>query len=349
MAKTSIETSNALRVQVWHEKLFRDMRIDTFFSKFMSKEKNALIQEKTDLSGDKPGDKVTFGLVARLYGAGRTSRQTLEGNEEALKDYNFDVELEEYVHGVRDRGPLDRKRPIYNMDSEAKEALQIWGSEKVDRLCFSAITATPTEVWYPNSSGVMTLQTTPATAIAGLHATNSLLSNLNHISLIKTWAKTGGNMANATSYTRSKIQPIRYGGKDYYILLVHPDVLYDMKSTSEYKQLNREAQERGKDNPLFTGAEFAYDGVIVYEHELIPIATDGGGSTVPYAKCVFGGAQALCAAWGKRPQIVADEFDYVREHGFSIQMMFGVEKPKFNSKDFGSVGVYFSRPKVSDA
>jgi hypothetical protein len=55
----------------------------------------------------------------------------------------------------------------------------------------------------------------------------------------------------------------------------------------------------------------------------------------------------LCWAWGKRPEVVEEEFDYQNEMGHAIGMIAGVKKSKFNSLDYGSLGVYFSRTNVS--
>ena len=61
------------------------------------------------------------------------------------------------------------------------------------------------------------------------------------------------------------------------------------------------------------------------------------------------GEQALAWAWGARPKVVAEEFDYQREHGFAVSMMSAVEKPVFNSLDYGSIGIYTSRTQIGDA
>ena len=88
--------------------------------------------------------------------------------------------------------------------------------------------------------------------------------------------------------------------------------------------------------------------VIVHAHENCAIGTDAGsGSNVPWSKGVFLGAQALCWAWGKRPQVIEEAFDFQNEIGFGIDMIAGVAKSKYNNIDYGSLGVYFSRTNVS--
>jgi N4-gp56 family major capsid protein len=313
---------------------------ESYFARFLGKDEGSVLQEKTQLEKQK-GDKITFGLIQRLDGAGVTGTQPLEGNEEELETYDFNVELELYRHAVRTRGSLDEKRPVWDMPSEARSALKVWGTEKIDALTFAALQLAPSKIFYNNSSAVLTATTVEATAKSALtNATNSLLT-LDTITKIKTWARTGGNR------TQTPIRPVRIDGKEFYIMLVHPDVFADIKMTSEYKQANREARERGQDNPLFRNADFVWDGVIVHEHENVSIATDGGAGSQAFARNLFLGAQAGCWAWGKRPYTIERDFDYGEKKGYSWNMMAGVKKSTFNSKDYGVLSVYSTRTNIS--
>jgi N4-gp56 family major capsid protein len=341
MGKTTFSSSDNLTVKLWSERLFRDVRIESYFDRFMGEGAKSLVQVNTDLTKSK-GDNVTFGLRERLAGDGVTSGQALEGNEEALSFYDFDVSLEEYAHAVRDRGPLDRQRPQFDLDSEARDALKVWGSEKIDKLCFDALAETPTRVFYSTDGSTPATTATAATASGALTSSSKLFPDL--LSYAKAWAMTGGNR------TQTPLRPVKIEGKDYLVVLIHPDVMYDLFTDSTFEQARREAEVRGSDNPLFTGAKAIWNGMIIHEHENVAIGTDAGsGSDVPWAKCSIMGQQALCWAWGKRGKLVAEEFDYQREHGFAWSMMSGVEKPKFNSLDYGSVGLYVARTQISDA
>jgi N4-gp56 family major capsid protein len=332
MSKTTVETSNALRVQAWEKELFEDtMKESYFMPRFSGEGRGNIMQVKSNLEGG-PGDKCTFGLISRLAGAGVTSRQTLEGNEENLQDYSFNLELEEYAHAVRDAGPLDRKRPIYDMDNEARDALQVWMSEKIDSLAFTALENSPTKILYGGD----------ATSTADIEAADLITPGL--LSKTKAWAMTGGNRS------QTPIRPVSIGGKKYYVFLTHPDSTYDLKTDSTYAQARREAEVRGSENGIFSGALGVWDGVIVHEHENVGIVTNwGAGANIAGVKSSFMGEQALAWAWGARPKVNAQEFDYGREHGFAISMMSACEKPVFNSLDYGSIGIYTSRTQIGDA
>ncbi len=328
MAKTTVATGNALTKKLWEEELFRDTLKEAYFSRFMGSGSDSLVQVKTELLKSK-GDQITFGLSTRLTGTGVISGQTLEGQEEKLTFYDFNVALERYRNAVRDAGALDRQRPIYDMDEEARTAIKGWGSEKIDQLCFDAITVSPTKIFYGGN----------ATSTADIDATDVITPSL--ISKIKAYAKTGGNR------TYIPLRQIKIKGKLYYILLVHPEVIYDLSQDAAWAQAAREALPRGEDNPLFTGADYLWDGVLIHSNEKVPILSTWGAGTIHGAKCVFMGAQCLCWAWGERPSVVEEEFDYQEEHGFAWRVTCGTEKPVFNGLDYGSFGVYVSCTDVT--
>jgi N4-gp56 family major capsid protein len=331
MAKTSVATDNALTQKLWDEQLFRDTKKESYFDRFMAKGPNSIVQVKTALE-KKKGDKITFGIRMRLSGAGQTEGGVLEGNEEKLTTYDHSITLGRYRHAVRDAGELDRQRPIYDMDDEARQALSDWGSEKIDQLAMDALVASPSKIFYGGTA------TSTATVTAAGLITPAIISK------IRVWALTGG------ARSQTPLRPIKINGKKYFVLLVHPDVMYDLKQDSTFAQARREALERGKDNPIFSGSEAMWDNVVVHEHENVPIVTNwGSGSNVAGAKCSLMGAQSLVWAWGKRPKVVAKTFDYDEEHGFGWGMTSKVNKPVFNSLDYGSIAVYVARTQISDA
>lgn len=348
MAKTTFATNDALTKKAWEEKLFRDSVKESYFSKFVSSGSDTIVSEKSQLSKDK-GDEITIGLRTKLQGAGVTEGQILEGNEEKLQTYSMKILLKQYRHAVRDDGAMSRKRVMFEIGAESQSALKDWMSEKVDQLHFDELgigagsTANPSKIFYKTGASTFLSTGTAATAKSALVAADSKLT-LNFLSYLKTWALTGGGR----SYI--PLRPVKVEGKPYFVLLTHPDAVFDLRSTSEFQQAMREAEIRGKENPLFTGAVAIWDGVVVHAHENAAIAADAGsGSNVPWVKSVLLGAQALCVAYGKRPEVIQKTFDYDNEEGYATGIIMGVKKSIFNSLDYGSLGVYLSRTNVAGA
>jgi len=348
MAKTQVGSTDDVTRIAWEEKLFRDTLKDIFFMVFHGKS-DSMVHEKTDpkgtqKQGSQPATQVVFTLRQRQTGSGVTSRQTLEGNEESLTTFSHTLSLEEYANAIRDAGPLDRMRPFYKMDEESRTGIKDWGAEKQDELHFDAIQTSPTRVFAPTQAAPYI--TTPL-ASAKTALTTSDKPTPEFLSKLRVYARTGG------ARTIIPLRPVRVPGfnKDLYVFLTHDDAVYDFVQDSKMQQNLREARERSKNHPLFMGAVgYTTDGVVIFGHENMNIGLNAGaGSNVPFAQGAFMGAQALVFAWGMRPKVVSKNFDYDREHGHSWQVISKVEKPVFDSEDYGSFGVIVNRTSISDA
>jgi N4-gp56 family major capsid protein len=336
MGKTTFSTSDALTKKLWDEKLFRDTVKESYFSRFMGE--GSIVTVKNELTKSK-GDEITFGIRMRLSGAGVTDGQILEGAEESLTTYSDKVTLHQYRHAVRDNGALDRQRAMFSIDEESRSALADWGTEKIDQLAFDAILDSPTLIFYKTSAGSLSTATA-STAKTALTAADGKLTPA-MVSYMKAYAKTGGGR------TYVPLRPVKVNGKEHYVLLVHPDALYDLKIDPTYQQYLREAEVRGSENPLFKGSVAIIDGVVIHEHENCTIANDGGSGSVAWSKGVFMGQQALMWAWGQRVETVQKNFDYENEHGYAWGIIAGTNKPVFNSLDYGSFGVYLARTDIA--
>jgi N4-gp56 family major capsid protein len=341
MAFNNFATSDPLAKKAWDEELFRDVNKESFFAPLESTSGDNIVHVKTQLEKGR-GDKITFPLRMRLTGEGVGEGQQLEGNEEALSLYNFDMSLSEYRHATKVERGISDLRVAFSITDEARQAIKDWGVEKIDKLKFDALFGgTPSKVFYRLAAdGTTVANASEATAKAGINSTNSRLT-ADFLRELKTWARTnraGGQVP---------LRPIKISGKDHYLFLCHDDALTDLKKDSKYESYVREAADRGKENPLFTGATAIIDGVVIRSHENCPVALDGGGASVPWTQAAFMGAQSLLWAWGKRPETIMDEKDYKKFLGYGIEFICKAARPVFNSKDYGSMRVYLARGNYS--
>lgn len=338
MAETTVASGSALRKKLYDEKLFRDVVKESYWARFMGRSSKAACHVKTDLEASQ-GDEIVYPLRMRLTGQGVEDDAILEGNEEDLTLYSDSLVLKQYRHAVKDNGAMTRKRTAFDIEKESELALMDWGNEKIDALCFAAILDSPTKVFYRNSTGAVAADSA-ANAKTGLTLGSSKINTV-LLSALKAWAKTGGGR----SYV--PIRPLKVDGVNYYTYLTHPDALHDFEQDSTYQSAMREAYDRGKDNPLFRGSFAIWKNVVIHEHENCTTATDGGGSTVPWNKGVFFGAQGLLWAFGERPTMLKKNFDYENKKAMKWGVIAKSKKPVFNSLDYGSVGVYVERTNIS--
>lgn len=344
MSKTVIATAATIAKKVYDEKVFRDTLKDSFFgSKMMSGNGSKPVYTKDDLEKGK-GESIIFALRMRATGVGVSGEATLEGNEESLTTYSLTVTLDQYRHAIRDEGKLTRQRPAFDLEDEMTMAIKDWGTEKIDALCFDYLgisdnaVSDPTKVFYKTSAGV--LAGSASTAKTALTAADSKITPA-LLMAVKAWSKTGGGRAYVP------IRPIMSEGRGLLFAVSHPDAFYDMKIDSTYQQFMRDAEVRGKDNPLFTGAIAVIDNVVLHENEKCNVATDGGGASVAWTKASVFGQQALCWAWGERPKVIERDFDYGQELGKAWGIIAGLKRSAFNSLDYGSVGLWLARSNIA--
>ena len=117
----------------------------------------------------------------------------------------------------------------------------------------------------------------------------------------------------------------------------------------------RHAQDRDKNNPLFTGSTVKIDGIYLHEFRHVPNTAGlasgskwGAGSNVDGCQVLFCGAQALGMADIGAPEWVEKGFDYENQQGISVGKILGFLKPQFGSiyesttaaEDFGVISCY---------
>ena len=150
-----------------------------------------------------------------------------------------------------------------------------------------------------------------------------------------------------------KIQPVKIDGKNHYVLFIHPWQAFDLKNNATFAQAQREAQQRGNDNPIFTGALGVWDGVIIHEHEYVPHILAATSTAMNFQAAASGtqfisgvhvfrallcGQQAaVFAQTGESMSMVEESFDYKNKVGYATGLIGGIQKIAFNNENYGVV------------
>jgi len=306
---------------IWSKALLAQAEDLTFWSRMEGPQGSSMpIIRKDDLLSE-PGDTVKFDIVLALTGAGSTGDTTLtEGNEEALKIRQTSMALTYLKHGVR-WTELAEALITHDMRTTAKNQLAKWLSGKIDNRIFSELTGAGTVVPDKNqwAAGTATTRNTVADTNAGGRLTLDTLTELK-----------------AYAQVDLKIEPIRIDGDDneYFVLVCHPYAVMSLKrDDTKWAQAQRDAQVRGDDNPIFTGAAGMWDGVIIKVSNRVPRSVN----TVPIqvADNAFLGAQALSRGYGFLPKWVEQDFSYGEEAGVATRVLLG---EKLNVFDLTSGG-----------
>ncbi len=360
---------DALRQELWEKQLFADVIDGLYFNEsgLMGEDENNIIQVKADLLKS-PGDTETVGLTTKLQSEGVDGDDELEGNEEAISSYSDSVLIDQKRFAVRLKGKLDERKTAYSMRDDAKDKLKIRLMEFVERQIFLKLGGVAntnlvdingtfysrSAAWSNTPTNIPDADTAAGTGTRYLCANSGGGDALTSTDLLTptliSRAKIKARLA------QPKIQPLRIDGRDHYVMWIHPWQAYDLKNDPQFAQAMREAEVRGRDNPIFTGALGVWDGVILYEHEYVPFldisSTPAGtnrnfgaaGSGTTYNtdcfRALLCGRQA--AVWLKCQNDngwVEESFDYKNKTGFATGLIGGIDKIMFNSKEYGVIAV----------
>jgi hypothetical protein len=352
----------------WDDEFFAEFVRDNRFARYQGTTPNAIIQMKDALTR-KSGDKVTF-AAARAIGGGVTGNTVLEGNEAELDLRSMTVTVRPIRNAVVVTDWEEQKSAI-DLRNVARPALRDWVMEKWREDILVALKS------IPNAAGVMVPYETAtaaernawlvansdrvlfgasvanassgvqATALATVDSTSDKLSPA-IISLAKRRAQNA----------RPRIRPYRtpVGDQEWFLLLTNSLSFRDLQNDTAMQQANRDARERNvATNPLFTGGELVWDGVVIREIPEMGLPQTADATTIGQTGGVLAGvgtasidvgfsfllgAQALGAAFAQRLKSTTDVRDYEFRHGVGVQEIRGVEKLMFGTDattEFGSL------------
>lgn len=358
MAETYVPSG--MTVQQWDEKYFREYLNNNWFKQFMGTGSSKMIQVKEDLT-KKPGDAVTFQLINRATGQAKSQSETLEGEEEDLSMRSHKVTVREYSHAVR-FSKFEAQKTAIDLRQAHKDVLMDWNMELDRDLIISALGSINGTAYASASESDKDAWLTDNTDRVLFGASISNHSSLDHSAALgnvdtssdKLTPDAISLMKRIAKAANPRIRPITakssIGSSDGYVLFAPTQMVRDLAANSTFLQANRDAGIRGDANKLFTGADYVWENVYIYEIEDIPSLGAVGNSSAVVRPCYLCGAQALGMAWAMRPQTVEEEFDYKRKVGIAVKQWSKIEKLRFGSgatdtddlKDNGVVTGYFA-------
>lgn len=345
MAVTTVPTGG--RVQQWAKDFYLEYIAKSRFSPYMGDTENSVIHMKSDLTR-KAGDSLTWSAYRKLAQSATRGATTLAGSEEALNGRTLRVYVELIRHGVGIDTQVEQIKTEHDLFEVARAALMEhaqetlkmdvinYGLMSIDGTKFSDATTAQKNTWVTNNVDrvlfgklVSNYSTTFATALGNLDTTNDKLTP-EAISLMKRIALTAS----------PAIRPLRVKNDERWFVLFAPSLSFrDLSQNSTMTQANRDALQRGMDNPLFTGGDLMWDGVIIKEVPEIPVQADLGASSADVAPSFLCGQQAVLFAEADRiKQIENTPGDYgrIRYPGYST--IRGITKARFGTSTSSDTG-----------
>ena len=355
MAMTTLATD--LQVQKWLRTYFSEYVRTSGFRPYMGRGSNSVIQTKYELTSS--GKSINLPLVTRLKAPGVTGINPLEGNEEALGNFNQRIDIDFLRNAVRITVP-DEHYSEFSLMQAARDVLTTWAKDKlrediiqalwsINGVPFLDATAAQRNAW----SAANVDRVLYGTARANYNATHQTALN----AILGAQRMTAGTLSLAKRIAKTAdphIRPMRVNdsqGREYFIAFMGPFAFRDLKNDPVMVAANREARPRDVErNPIFQDGDLIYDGVIVREIEEIPGLNNTANPVVRLEPWFLCGAQAVGIAWGQEPRRITDNFDYGHQKGVGTVEARGIEKMRFGtgavgaSKDHGMVTGWIAAP-----
>lgn len=358
MAKTNFAALNSKQKIVWSRDVWSAARDQMFVKRFLGTGENSMIQRITELTKTERGEKVLMQLVADLVEDGIVDDNDREGYEEALQNFEQEIGISLLSHQVRNKGKMAEQKTVIRFREQARNKLAYWLANRIDQLVFLTLSGIGYE--FKNNGAARTNSNLPQLAFAAdVHAPTAK----RHLR----WDAVDGLQAGDTTqvavddvltynalvemnaYLKDHyVKPLMRDGKEYYVVLLKPGSLAQLKKDPDYQRAVIGALPRSKDHPWFTGATVTVDGLVLHEHRLVYSTSGrasnqrwGAGGAINGTRTLFCGAQALGMADLGPPDWAEEKFQYGTQQGISIDKMFGLLKPEFYSiydqtvEDFG--------------
>lgn len=372
MTASTISTAN--QVTRFKKKVLRQYVREGKFGPVTGTDENKIIQIVKETK------KCSLPLIGKLDGAGVRGSTQLSGSEEALSNYAYTLQPTYHRNGVLIDNE-EREKSEFDLFQEGRPALMNWMMEtKRDQMiqAFGAIEAGGT---YYNYGGVEASGSTGSSAAAAANMDTWNTNNQDRIIYGTTKTSTAGDHTTslagiASSETMSSdlvelmkrmaqdasplIRPIMVKGDEpWYILYLGKYAFRDLRDDAALLASMQNSLARNKDNPLFSGGDLLWDGVIIKELPDVDKFIDsaggglwdgvwgagaasgdgldnGGTAAARLSVGFFCGAQALGFGIGRTASFKRrKEDDYEHLNGVAISAKHDIKKTFFNNKQHG--------------
>lgn len=347
-------TSNQLTQ--WSRKFWSEARNRTFVMAFAGDGEDSMVQRISELSKTTDGARAVITLVNDSTGDGVVGDNTLEGNEEPLKQSDTVIQLDQHRHAHRSQGRYAEQAQIVRFRNQAKNKGTYWLADRTDQLAF--LTLSGVSYAFNNNGSTRVGSQLPQLKFAADVKAPSTNRFYRWVGSSKTLAA-GDTTQIASTDTpswamlveakaqcvNSYIRPIRTAdGIEEYNVFMTPSGIARLKQDPDFLEAWRHAQKRGDSNPIFKGTPHGgkdgihIDGLNIMEYRHVFNTTGaasgskwGGSGTQDGQRVLFCGSQALALA--DIGEAIWDEkyFDFGNSLGIAFGKIYGLLKPQFFS------------------
>ena len=344
-------------IEVWRKQI-------TYFAKdndpfiALSGGEDSVIQIVDDLSKTE-GETVVTQAVPYITDGGRVGDTEREGREVDISSDSMRTTIDIISQQNRNKGKLSDQQSVIKFRETSSKVLQQWIVETQAQQKFHVLSGITMD---KNLSGADRMDSnsrgntgpsewkdlawasdiTPPSANRHLRISGSTINDDGD-----TTAITPTDTLNYKSITDAcaflddaYIKPIMDGsGEPYYFLFLTPRAIAKLKQDQDFLDAQISGQQRGDENPIFTGAIKMVDGLAIRKHRYVYTNRDAGaGNMWGAAGDVVGsrglllGAQAMvqanCSDW----DWIEERFQYKSQTGISTDAIYGMRKTVYENR-----------------
>ena len=372
---------------IWSDAVYEYGLENNFFTPFLGgkKDKNALIVMDSSLLTKKGGTMI-FEARNILDGGGQGDDGDTRGNEQAITRRNMSVTIHQRQTSTVSAGALSEQLTKTDFRQDSRVELGTWIKEIMEDDMVTSMAGlynensggaaiqtinesypTSDRIYYGGQNAAGTLGNsgvsllTDALLTAGTQANNLMGTNIMEAIKRRMIAAVPRMRPVALhDLTKSNPDDVRSGKNlgpvlaQVFVVLMSPLQIKAIRAetgATSWKVMQQNAQLRGNLNPIFSGASFYHDGMLVFEYDRIPTRTGAGGTTLAegfllnagrtattdacasgrtVARALFLGAQAMAFGWAMKPSWSEDVVDNDRPK-IKVNMLYGTKRSIFNA------------------
>jgi len=360
----------------------------------MGKDENSLIHVNTDLT-TKKGGTIICESDDPMSGAGQGDDGNTTGREESIKMRNMSLTVHERAHSVVSAGKMSEQLTSTDIREKAKRSLGVWVSEALENDIVTAASGlynensssaviqtinesypTSDRIYYGGQSAAGTIGNSGVSLLtdalltaegtsSDFYAGTVIMEAIKRRCIAATPKFRPVIIPNLSGANPDDIRSGKFRGPvlaKVMIVLMDPLQLKAIKAetgNNGYRAMVSAAQVRGNLNPIFTGAEFYWDGMLVFEYDRIAkrtgvtsltglangfllnagrtATTDALANGKTVARALFMGAQAMSFGWAQKPGWSEDFVDNNKPK-VKVDMLYGVKRTNFNAHGTSTPG-----------
>lgn len=381
MASSFISSGN--KVTDFQKKVNRIYVREGRFGPYIGASENAIIQTNKNIR------KKSLPLIGKLSGSGVRGSSQLVGFEEPLANFDFVFEPTHIRNGVLVDNEENEKAE-FDLYQEARPALMNWIMELKRDQIIQALGAIWAGGTYFNYGGVEASGAKGSAAASGANmdtwntnnsdrllygAAKTNLTVGDHTTSLGTIDTTNDLMTpdmvelakRIAETCNPLIRPVMLKEDEpWYVFFIDSFGMRDLRANQTMRDAMREALPRAKENPLWSGGDLLWDGVIIKEvpdmmkfidnssgtglwdgvwgaNAVGDSLATSGAATSRVGVGFLCGAQAVCFGRGKDAKFtLRNEDDYGHLNGVAVTAKHDIKKIFYNNKQFGVVTVFYS-------